>query len=67
MSAHTVSSASPGGSASGGAPGPQGVKAVIASLRRAFPDFHLTIDDGAVLDDLVWLRVTGSGRGAARV
>jgi len=29
------------------APGPEGVKAVIASLRRAFPDFHLAIDDVA--------------------
>ena len=27
------------------APGAEGVKAVIASLRRAFPDFHLAIDD----------------------
>ena len=27
------------------APGPEGVKAVIASLRRAFSDFHLEIDD----------------------
>jgi predicted ester cyclase len=43
------------------ASGPQGVKAVIASLRRAFPDFHLTIDDVAVRDDLVWLRMTGTG------
>ena len=43
------------------APGPEGVKAVIASLRRAFPDFHLAIDDVAVRDDLVWLRMTGTG------
>jgi len=43
------------------APGPAGVKAVIASLRRAFPDFHLEIDDVAVRDDLVWLRMTGTG------
>lgn len=43
------------------ASGPQGVKAVIASLRRAFPDFHLAIDDVAVRDDLVWLRMTGTG------
>lgn len=45
----------------GHAPGPEGVKAVIASLRRAFPDFHLAIDDVAIRDDLVWLRMTGTG------
>jgi predicted ester cyclase len=43
------------------AAGPEGVKAVIASLRRAFPDFRLTIDDVAFRDDLVWLRMTGTG------
>jgi predicted ester cyclase len=45
----------------GHAPGPAGVKAVIASLRRAFPDFRLEIDDVAVHEDLVWLRMTGTG------
>jgi predicted ester cyclase len=45
----------------GHAPGPEGVKAVIASLRRAFSDFRLTIDDVAVDRDTVWLRMTGSG------
>jgi predicted ester cyclase len=43
------------------APGPAGVKAVMASLRRAFSDFHLAIDDVAVAGDTVWLRMTGTG------
>jgi predicted ester cyclase len=43
------------------AAGPEGVKAVIASLRRAFSDFHLSIDDLAVSGDIVWLRMTGTG------
>src|SRR5215213_1419601 len=43
------------------APGAEGVKAVIGSLRRAFSDFHLAIDDLAVRGDTVWLRMTGTG------
>jgi steroid delta-isomerase-like uncharacterized protein len=43
------------------APGAEGVKAVIASLHRAFSDFHLAIDDLAVDGDTVWLRMTGTG------
>jgi predicted ester cyclase len=43
------------------AAGAEGVKAVIASLRRAFADFHLAIDDVAVAGDTVWLRMTGTG------
>jgi predicted ester cyclase len=43
------------------AAGAEGVKAVIASLRRAFPDFHLAIDELAVNGDTVWLRMTGTG------
>src|SRR3954447_24138512 len=43
------------------APGAGGVRAVIASLRRAFPDFHLAIEDLAVSGDTVWLRMTGTG------
>jgi len=43
------------------APGAEGVKAVIASLRRAFPDFRLTIDDLAVDGDTVWLRMSATG------
>jgi predicted ester cyclase len=41
--------------------GAEGVKAVIASLRRACSDFHLSIDDLAVVGDSVWLRMTGTG------
>ena len=41
--------------------GADGVKAVIASLRRAFSDFHLSIEDLAVAGDTVWFRMTGSG------
>lgn len=43
------------------APGAEGVKAVIASLRRAFSDFHLAIEDVAVDHGTVWLRMTGTG------
>ncbi len=43
------------------AAGAEGVKAVMASLRRAFPDFHLAIDDLALAGDTVWLRMTGTG------
>jgi predicted ester cyclase len=43
------------------APGAEGVKAVIASLRRAFSDFHLAIEDVAVDDGTVWLRMSGTG------
>lgn len=43
------------------APGVEGVQAVIASLRRAFSDFHLAIEDLAVDGDTVWLRMTGTG------
>jgi steroid delta-isomerase-like uncharacterized protein len=41
--------------------GPEGVKAVVTSLRRAFPDFHLEIEDLTVDGDKVWLRMVGSG------
>lgn len=43
------------------AAGADGVKAVIASLRRAFSDFHLAIDDLTVDNGTVWLRMTGTG------
>ncbi len=43
------------------AAGAAGVRAVIASLRRAYSDFTLRIDDLAVDGDCVWLRMTGSG------
>jgi predicted ester cyclase len=43
------------------APGAEGVKAVIASLHRAFSDFHLEIEDLVVDGDKVWLRMVGTG------
>lgn len=43
------------------APGAEGVKAVIASLRQAFSDFHLAIEDLAVDGEKVWLRMTATG------
>ncbi len=42
-------------------PGAEGVKRVITSLRNAFSDFHLQIEDMTVDDDKVWLRMVGSG------
>ena len=45
----------------GHAPGAEGVRAVVESLRRAFPDFRLTIE-GLVADgDTVWLRMVATG------
>jgi steroid delta-isomerase-like uncharacterized protein len=43
------------------APGAAGVKAVVSSLRRAFSDFQLVIDDLVVDGDTVWLRMTATG------
>jgi predicted ester cyclase len=43
------------------AAGPAGVKAVIASLHRAFPDFRLTIQDLWVAGDTVWTRNVATG------
>jgi len=45
----------------GHAPGAEGVKAVIGSLKRAFSDFHLAIEDLVVDGDRVWLRMTATG------
>jgi predicted ester cyclase len=45
----------------GHAPGAAGVKAVMASLHRAFPGFRLTIDDLVVAGDVVWIRNTATG------
>ncbi len=45
----------------GHAPGPEGVRAVIASLRRAFSDFRLTIEDLVVAGDVVWIRNLATG------
>jgi predicted ester cyclase len=43
-------------------PGAEGVRAVIASLRRAFSDFRLTVQDLAVAGDMVWTRNLATGR-----
>lgn len=45
----------------GHAPGAEGVKAVIASLHRAYSDFHLEIEHLSVDGELVWLHMKGSG------
>ena len=37
------------------------MKAVIASLRRAFSDFTLTIEDLTVAGDVVWTRNVATG------
>jgi predicted ester cyclase len=41
--------------------GPEGVKAVIASLHRAFPDYRLSIEALCVQGDLVWTRNVATG------
>jgi predicted ester cyclase len=48
------------------APGADGVKAVIGSLRRAFPDFRLEIEDMTVDGDVAWSRnvATGTNEGS---
>jgi len=43
------------------AAGPAGVKAVVTSLRRAFSDFTLTIEDLVVTGDAVWIRNLAAG------
>lgn len=45
----------------GHAPGAEGVRAVIESLRRAYSDFRLEIEHLSVDGDLVWLHMSGSG------
>jgi predicted ester cyclase len=45
----------------GHASGAEGVKAVIVSLRRAFSDFALTIEDLVVDGSIVWTRNVGTG------
>lgn len=45
----------------GHAAGAEGVRAVISSLRRAFPDFHLAIEDLVVSGDCAWARMTATG------
>ena len=46
---------------SGMGDGPEGVKRTASSLRRAFPDFTLTIDDLVEDGDKVWARQRGGG------
>ena len=43
------------------APGAEGVRAVIRSLKRAFPDFRLEIQDVVVAGDVVWTRNVATG------
>lgn len=43
------------------APGAEGVRAVIASLKRAFSDFHLEIQDLTVAGDTAWARLVATG------
>jgi len=45
----------------GHAPGAAGVKAVVTSLRRAFSDFTLEIEDVVVAGDTVWTRNVATG------
>jgi steroid delta-isomerase-like uncharacterized protein len=45
----------------GHAAGAEGVRAVIASLRRAFPDFRLEIQDLTVAGDTAWARLVATG------
>ena len=45
----------------GHAPGAAGVKAVVTSLRRAFSDFKLEIEDLVVAGDTVWTRNVATG------
>jgi predicted ester cyclase len=45
----------------GHAPGAAGVKAVVTSLRRAFSDFRLEIEDLVVAGDTVWTRNVATG------
>jgi predicted ester cyclase len=46
---------------SGMGDGPEGVKRVAATLRNAFPDFTLAIEDLVVDGDRVWARQRGGG------
>lgn len=43
------------------APGAAGTKAVVTSLRRAFSDFKLEIEDFVVAGDTVWTRNVATG------
>jgi predicted ester cyclase len=43
------------------APGAEGVRAVIASLKRGFSDFHLEVQDLVVSGDTAWARLMATG------
>lgn len=43
------------------APGRDGVKGSIQTLRTAFPDLHLTVEDAIAEGDKVWLRLAATG------
>jgi predicted ester cyclase len=45
----------------GHAPGAEGVRAVMSSLRRAFPDFRLEIQELVVSGDAAWARLVATG------
>jgi predicted ester cyclase len=47
--------------ASGMGNGPDGVKRVASTLRRAFPDFTLEVQDLVSTHDMVWARLRGGG------
>ena len=47
-------------------PGAAGVKAVVTSLRRAFSDFKLEIEDMVVAGDTVWTRNVATGTNDGR-
>ena len=50
--------------APGEAPGREGLKAFVAYLRRAFDDFHISVEDQVAAGDKVVTRFTISGRQA---
>jgi steroid delta-isomerase-like uncharacterized protein len=43
------------------APGPAGLKPIVAALRLAFPDLHYSIEDIVVTEDKAVVRVTMTG------
>lgn len=42
-------------------PGPEGVKPIVAAMRRAFPDLHYTIEQMVIGEDAVAVRTRLSG------
>jgi predicted ester cyclase len=43
------------------APGPDGLKPIVAAIRRAFPDLHFAIEDVIVGPDSIVIRTTMTG------